>query len=231
MTDIEFDNILKEAIRLHFDGYIPETALDNTPHKFSARYRRKMSKLSKLSEQTIKVKKVSPKKLFIYITAAIIAACSATLCVSAVREAFINFVTKIYSTHMEVSSVSDPAPEDFRDIYEITADMNAFGSAEITEDIFEREYVYTNEHCTIYFRQYIKKYYDISENTESSVMMPIEINGHEGYYIDMGSKNAQKITWDNGDYVISVGAVYDDQFQLSKNELYDMAISVQKAEK
>ncbi len=228
MTNKEFESAIREAFKEHIDEYIPESEIDYTPHNFSPEFEAKMQKLI---ESIGKHKHISRKKMITCIVAAIIAACAATMSVSAVREAFINFITNIFGTHTEVRSVGDDiAPHDFSDIYEITADMSDYKLMGTSEDVFEREYIYENEYCTIYFRQYIKEYYDISENTEGYVMEEININGCEGYYIDMYGINAKKLTWDNNDYIISIFALYDDMYKVDKQDLIDMAKSVKKAD-
>ncbi len=228
MTNNEFENAIKEALTEHIDEYIPLSEVDFTPHDFSPEFEAKMQKLI---DSIGKHKYISRKKLIACIVAAIIAACAAAMSVSAVRESFINFITNIFKTHTEVQSVADEtAPLDFSDIYEITAGMSDYKLTDMSEDAFEREYIYENEYCTIYFRQYIKEYYDISENTEGYDMEEIYINGCEGYYIDMYKSNAKKITWDNGDYIISIFAIYDDTYKFNKSKLLDMANSVQKVD-
>ncbi len=228
MTDKELENAVKEALTEYIDEYIPISDADFTPHDFSPEFEVKMQKLI---DSIGKHKYISRKKLIACIIAAIIAACAAAMSVSAVRELFINFITNVFETHTEVQSVADDtAPLEFSDIYEITADMSGYKLTDMSEDAFEREYIYENEYCTIYFRQYIKEYYDISENTEGYDMEETYINGCEGYYIDMYGSNAKKITWDNGDYIISIFALYDDSYKFNKSSLIDMANSVQKVD-
>ena len=151
--------------------------------------------------------------------------------VSAVREAFINFFMNIFDTNTVVQSVEDmDAPLDFIDKYEITADMSDYENFDISEFISEREYTYENENCTIYFTQYIKEYYHISINTEGYDIETIYINGCEGFYVDMYNQNGKIITWDNGDYVLSILVSCDVDYKFSKNQLIDIANSVQKVE-
>ena len=228
MTELEFDMLIKRAIAEHIDEYFPETAINRTPHKFSRDFERKMNKL--MGKPVIS-RHISPKKVITYVTVAIIAACIISISISAVREAFINFITNVFSTHTEVYSVSDDSDHlDFADIYEITSDMSDFELTDVSEDIFEREYTYQNEHCKIIYEQYIKKYYKAYENTEGYHMEKIFVNDFEGYYIDMSKINTKTIVWDNGDYVFAILAKYDDVYTIDKNSVIDIAKSVQKVE-
>ena len=228
MTEKEFDMLIKRAISEHIDDYITESEIDYTPHKFSKEFENKMNKLM---GKPSAIKHITHKKMITYIAVAIVAASMITLSVGAVREAFIRFITSIFQTHTDVRSVTDnDAPLDFSDKYEITADISEFNLMSKSEDIFTREYIYQNEHCTIIFNQYIKKYYNVTENTEGYDMEVIEINSSEGYYIDLSDLYSKRIAWDNGDYVFSMSVTYDETYQFRKDELFEIANSVQKLE-
>ena len=228
MTEKEFDMLIKRAISEHIDEYIPESEIDYTPYKFSKEFENKMNKLIGKSGT---VKHITYKKIITYIAVAIIAASIVSLSAVAVREAFIKFITSIFQTHTDVSSVTDNnAPVDFSDKYEITSDMSEFKLVSTSENIFTREYIYQNEQCTIIYNQYIKEYYNVTENTEGYDMKAIDINGSEGYYIDLSDLYSKRIAWDNGDYVFSISVTYDETYQFSENKLFEIADSVQKIE-
>lgn len=228
MTENEFELFIKQAITEHFDEYIPESEIDRTPHKFSKEFEDKMNKLM---DKSMITKRITFKRAITYIIAAIITAAIVTFGAAAIREAFTKFITNIFGTHTGVISITDEtAPLDFKDIYEISSDLSAFELVDLSENDFYREYVYESEYIIIQFRQYIKEYYDISENTEGYDMEPININGMEGYYIDMYGIDAEKITWDNGDYIISIFVFYDDMYKIGKDELIEYVKSVKKIE-
>ncbi len=228
MTDLEFEQYITSVIKEYGENYIDEALIDNTPHKFSHEFERKMDILMGKSHKKIKI---TPKKLLIAITAALLAIFIMALNVSAFREAFINFFMNIFDTHTVVQSVEDmDAPLDFVDEYEITADMSDYENVNTREFISERAYTYENENCTIYFTQYIKAYYDIAINTEGYDIETIYINGCEGFYVDMYDQNGKIISWDNGDYVLSILVFCESDFDFSKDELINIANSVQKVE-
>lgn len=226
MTEKEFDTLIKRAIAEHIDDYIPESEIDYTPHKFSKEFEAKMNKLMGKPSTT---RRITHKKMITYIAVAIVAASMITLSVGAVREAFIRFITNIFQTHTDVRSVTDNnAPLDFSDKYEITSDMSEFKHIGTSEDVFTREYIYQNEHCIIIYNQYIKEYYNVTENTEGYDMEVIDVNGSEGYYIDLLDLYSKRIAWDNGDYVFSISVTYDETYQFDENKLFEIANSVKK---
>ena len=228
MTDLEFEQYITSVIKEYGANYIDETLIDNTPHKFSPEFERKMDIL--MGESNKKVR-ITPKRLLIAITAAFLAVFILAMSVSAVREAFINFFMNIFDTHTVVQSVDDmDAPLDFVDKYIITLDMSDYELVDFLESIFRCEYTYENENCTIYFTQYIKEYYDIAINTEGYDIEIIYIDGYEGFYMDMYNQNGQIISWDNGDYVLSILVSCDNDYVFSKDELINMANSVKKVE-
>lgn len=229
MTDLEFEQYITSVIKEYGANYIDEALIDNTPHKFSREFKRKMNILMGKRNEKIKI---TPKRMIIAITAALLAIFTLAMSVSAFREAFINFFMSIFDTHTVVQSVDDAgAPLDFVDKYEITADMSAFELVDFREYLSDCEYTYENENCTIYFTQYIKKYYDIAINTEGYNIETIYIDGCEGFYVNMYNQNGQIISWDNGDYILSILVSCNNAYKFSKDELINIANSVQKVEK
>lgn len=228
MTDLEFEQYITSVIKEYGANYIDEALIDNTPHKFSPEFERKMDIL--MGKRNKKVR-ITPKNLLIAITAALLAVFIVSMSVSAVREAFINFFMNIFDTHTVVQSIDgEDAPLDFVDKYEITADMSDFELVDFREYISECEYTYKNENCTIYFTQYIKEYYDIAINTEGYDIETIYIDGCEGFYVNMYNQNGQIMSWDNGDYVLSILVSCNNDYKFGKNLLIDMVNSVQKVE-
>lgn len=227
MTDLEFEKYITSVIKEYGANYIDERLIDNTPHKFSAEFERKMDIIMGKSNKKVRI---TPKRLLIAITAALLAVFIAAMSVSAVREALINFFMNIFDTHTVVQSIDDDAPLDFVDKYEITADMSDFELVDFREYISDCEYTYENENCTIYFTQYIKEYYDIAINTEGYDIETIYIDGCEGFYVNMYNQNGQILGWDNGDYVLSILVLCNDNYEFSKDKLIDIANSVQKVE-
>lgn len=228
MSEEEFDILITNALKKYGCDYIDVSKLDYTPHKFSPEFESKMDILLGRSQRKIHI---APKRLFTMIIAALIAACIAAMSVGAIRQAFISFIADIFDTHTDIRSVKDTeAPLDFSDKYEITVDLPEFELVETSEDIFDIMYIFKNENCTIKFYQSIKMYYDISVNTEGYEMETVYINEFEGIYVDMYNQNGKIIIWDNGDYIFEILVTYNTEYSFSKNELIEIAESVQKVE-
>lgn len=82
---------------------------------------------------------------------------------------------------------------------------------------------YRNGKDKIYINQIAKNSYNNNINTEENAVECININGHEGYVIEMGESECN-IVWDNGDYIIEVFT------NTGKNVAVDVANSAKKAE-
>ena len=88
-------------------------------------------------------------------------------------------------------------------------------------DIFcNTTYVNNNKH--IYFSQNVKSAFDVNVNTEDHTMEYIEINGCDGFIVDI-SNEVSYISWDNGEYIFEISG------SIGKNELISVAETVQKA--
>lgn len=207
--------------------------IDNVPqmpdHKFSKRFERKMKKLvgHGCAEPKSGHKKITGKRLFVCVIAAIIAASLMAFSVGAVRETFKKFIMNVFDTHTDVLSVEDDsAPASFEDIYIINVPdgyANTY-KAELYEWSPYLNYEYRNGDRYIFFTQFLKSQYDIRLNTENRSLSYIEINGCEGFIVDIGD-NEYYISWDNGDYI------FDVMGNIDKNALIEIANSVQKVEK
>ena len=57
-------------------------------------------------------------------------------------------------------------------------------------------------------------------------METVYVNGFDGEYIDMVGLYAKMVAWDNGDYVFTIDAIYDGNYDVSKAEMIAMAESV-----
>lgn len=227
---------MNNNLHMAFEETAVERVINNVPqmpdHTFSKNFERKMKKLIKQGyKEPAKYHKITLKRLFVCITAALIAAIIMAFSVGAVRNFFKNFFMEIFETHTDVQSIAyDDDPLDFADIYEITANISDYELILCSEDSSDRIYIYQNNNCRIYFTQSIKEYYDISVNTEGYDMETISVKGYEGFYVDMYNHYSKIVTWDNGDYILSIYVTYDNEYDFSKDELITLAESVQKVE-
>ena len=134
---------------------------------------------------------------------------------------------EVFSTHTTVQTFSENinAPASIEDVYIIEV-PNGFDIV-YKDEIFEltayvhHEYFKNNDY--IFFNQYVKSEYDVNINTENRPLEYIEINGNDGYIVDLGN-NEYYLSWENGDYI------FDITGNIGKSALIDVANSVQKVE-
>ncbi len=194
-------------------------------HKFSRKFERKMKKLIRreYSEPT-HYHKITVKRLFICITVALIAAVVMAFSVGAVRDFFKNFFMEVFGTHTSIQIIdNENFPKIISDIYSINVIDNFILTNSFESEIYVSRVYRTEEDDYIFFNQYVKSEYDVNVNTENRPLDYIEINGNDGYIVDLGN-NEYYISWDNGDYI------FDITGNIGKNVLIEIANSVQKVE-
>ena len=197
-------------------------------HRFSRKFERKMKRLIRYGcNEPTHYHKITVKRLFVCITVALFAAIVMAFSVGAVRNFFKNFFMEVFSTHTTVQTFSENinAPASIEDVYIIEV-PNGFDIV-YKDEIFEltayvhHEYFKNNDY--IFFNQYVKSEYDVNINTENRPLEYIEINGNDGYIVDLGN-NEYYLSWENGDYI------FDITGNIGKSALIDVANSVQKVE-
>ena len=216
---------LPSAFEATMSERIINTVPDMPDHVFSKRFEKKMKQLIQQSKTASK-SKITVKRMFICITAAVLAAAIVALSVGAVRDFFKNFFMQIFDTHTTVQSNDiENTPTSIETVYTIIVPD---GYELVYEDeIFEwSPYVchdYYKDDIYIFFTQYAKSNYKINVNTENHVLKYISVNGYDGYIIDLGN-DEYLISWDNGEYV------FDIMSNIGQNELIDLAETVYKVE-
>lgn len=215
------DTQLKKAFEETLEARIISTVPDMPDHRFSPQFDRKMKRLAGGGAP----KKLTVRRLFICVTAALIAAALAASSVSAVRDFFKRFFTETFSTHTAVQSADTAeAPETIEAVYTIDVPEGFETEDEFVSDIFCNT-VYRNKENNEYiiFNQNIRSAFDIYVNTENQTMEYVEINGCDGFIVDIGIDEAY-ISWDNGEYVFEILG------NIGKSELIIISETVQKAE-
>lgn len=215
------DKQLKKAFEETLEARIISTVPDMPDHRFSPQFERKMKRLAGGGAP----KKLTVRRLFICVTAALIAAALAASSVSAVRDFFKRFFTETFSTHTAVQSADTAeAPETIEAVYTIDVPEGFETEDAFMSDIFCNT-VYRNKENNEYiiFNQNIRSAFDIYVNTENQTMEYVEINGCDGFIVDIGIDEAY-ILWDNGEYVFEMLG------NIGKSELIIIAETVQKAE-
>lgn len=212
---------LKKAFEETLEARIISNVPDMPDHRFSPQFERKMKRLAGGGAP----KKLTVRRLFICVTAALIAAALAASSVSAVRDFFKRFFTETFSTHTAVQSADTAeAPETIEAVYTIDVPEGFETEDEFVSDIFCNT-VYRNKENNEYiiFNQNIRSAFDIYVNTENQTMEYVEINGCDGFIVDIGIDEAY-ISWDNGEYVFEISG------NIGKSELIIISKTVQKAE-
>lgn len=215
------DTQLKKAFEETLEARIISTVPDVPDHRFSPQFERKMKRLASGGAS----KKLTVRRLFICVTAALIAAALAASSVSAVRDFFKRFFTETFSTHTAVQSADTAeAPETIEAVYTIDVPEGFETEDAFMSDIFCNT-VYRNKENNEYiiFNQNIRSAFDIYVNTENQTMEYVEINGCDGFIVDIGIDEAY-ISWDNGEYVFEISG------NIGKSELIIISETVQKAE-
>lgn len=215
------DTQLKKAFEETLEARIISTVPDMPDHRFSPQFERKMKRLAGGGAPG----KLTVRRLFVCVTAALIAAALAASSVSAVRDFFKRFFTETFSTHTAVQSADTAeAPETIEAVYTIDVPEGFETEDEFVSDIFCNT-VYRNKENNEYiiFNQNIRSAFDIYVNTENQTMEYVEINGCDGFIVDIGIDEAY-ISWDNGEYVFEISG------NIGKSELISVAETVQKAE-
>lgn len=227
MTDRQFDVFLENTIKNFGEDYIDFSEETIIQHTFSKKFERKMARLIRQQKSFYFPMIRTPMRRTVTIMVTVIIILSTTvISVSALREAFIRFITEIFDTHTEVQAIQDDtAPESFEDIYAIANIPDGFEIVFQNDNITEAPALiteYRNGQQRIIFSQYIKSRYNVNVNTEGYEMIRIDINGSEGFMIDM--VDDIYIAWDNGDYIFEI------ESNVGKNTLIEIANSVQKVE-
>ncbi len=227
MTEKQFDDFLEKSILKFGEEYIDFSAEWNEPHDFSRKYLKKKSRLIKRQKSFYFPIVKTPLRRSAAITIATVIAVSVmTMSVSALRNAFLNFIMKIFDTHTTVTAVlNDEALTEFEDIYAVTYIPDGF---ELVKEYNSSDNIpwltttYKRGEDYIIFTQYLKSTYNVDVNTEGYCLQPIEINGNEGFIVDM--KSACYISWENSNYILELAGIVD------KDTLIEVANSVQKVE-
>lgn len=189
-------------------------------HKFSGKFKRKMRKLMESGGiEPADIRKFTVRQLFVYVTVAIVTAVITAVSVGAARLLFSSFSMQPFKTHTIVESVDyENAPETILDVYEFEVPPGF----ELTESYIFTSTAgaayYTSDNSYIFIDQCVKKGYRAYVNTEDRPMSAVEINGHEGYIIDLGNEE-YLISWDNDDYIFIISG------SIGKNALIDVAKS------
>ncbi len=203
-----------------YEERIISTIPEMTDHIFSSEFNKKMELIIKPNKIS---KKITAKRLWVCITAAVIAATILAVNVGAIRDFFHKFFMEVFSTHTTVQSNEiENTPEHISDKFAIELSDDFALSNTFESDIMNR-YEYINGSKYIFFSQTVKSVYDVNVNTENHSLEYVSVNGNDGYLIDLGNEEFY-ISWDSNNYMFEITG------NIGKNELISIAESVHKVE-
>lgn len=216
------DTQLKKAFEETLEARIISTVPDMPDHRFSLQFERKMKRLEGGGAPA----RLTPRRLFICVTVALIAAVLAASYVGAVRDFFKSFFTEKFKTHTAVRSAdASEAPETIAEVYAVDVPVGFESTFEEQPDEYSQFITseYENGDKYIIFTQYVKQSFNVMVDTENQPMEHINVNGCEGYIIQLDDVSFY-ISWDNGDYI------FDIEGNIGKDELINVVETVHKAE-
>jgi hypothetical protein len=223
------------AIELLSDEMILSKIPVASDHKFSKRFEKRMKKIiagNYSLDIRITSKRISIKRLFVCLIAALLALITFAMSVSDVRETILRFFTQVFTTHTVVKSDTDDIyPETIAEYYEITAGLDGYDIIDSNTSPYERNITYDNGDIRLKYKQIVKKYFDINMNTEGYDVIPVKIGDFEGLYVDMSNQKIEYISFNNGSYVITILAIsHNGSKTIGQYSLINLAKSVQKVE-
>ena len=131
------------------------------------------------------------------------------------------FTTK--PTHTQVLAVGwEEAPEIIENYYTIDV-PDGFVLEDNSGSNLVHTVEYTKDNEFIKFRQFAKKNYNATYNTEGYEYEELILDDHNAFYIQW--KNYNALVWDNGDYILEI------QSTMHKETLMELAKSAKILEK
>lgn len=224
MNNSKFKSAISEALTEEYEELIP---CYSEEHIFSDDFQKKMDKLIvKQKNPFYKIVNTRVKKAACIIAVIFIAAFTTVMSVDALRNVFKDFFMSIFSDHSEISAVQDESyavPETIENSFNITYDLSNYDIVYEDSNDFSRNIVYQNDEIIIDYYQYVKSEFDMGVNTENAEINTVTIQNSEAIYF-LDNNNYHHLIWDNDEYVIMISS------NIGKNELIDIANSVQKVE-
>ena len=197
-------------------------------HKFSHRFDRKMKRLMQSdiggNNNTSRLRIGKRLLVAIVIVGSLLLLMGAAITTYVLWDNFHLQDLSLY-TLLNITDVEN-CPKTLEYHYEITADLSGFTEDVLSDDEYDYFVEYRNEkHIIISFMQQTKHGITHALNT-GDMDPPIEVivNGCKGIYYET-KYGSHVLIWDTGDYLLELGVK-----GISKNELFSLAKTVQKAE-
>ena len=212
-------NAMEEVLAEEFAEYINDLPL-YTDHQFSERHNRKMNKLIRIQRKPyFKLISTAGRRAACIIVAFIVMSVSA-LSVKAIREAFFDFITRIFSDHNVVtveSGTDSEYPGTIEEEYYISALPEEFVVTDTidTENIKYHSYFRNSDY--VIFTQFTKSEYE--QNYDNEYTEYKELIDDDEKYLVIENEYDTTYIWDNGKYIFTI------QSNLDKKDIIDLCKS------
>lgn len=201
-----------------FEDYMSSLERNNrSEHIFGERHNKKMSKLIKLQRRPyFNMISTTGRRAACIVFAFLVMSASA-LSVKAVREAFFDFITSIFSDHNVVTTESRTDkgyPTTIEEEYFISELPDGFVEMDkgITDNSIDISYFRNDEY--ILFTQYTKIAYEQNYDNERSEFNDFTDSDGERYMI-ITNKSGITYIWDNGRYIFEITSNLDKEHTLN----------------
>lgn len=192
-----------------FEEYMSSLERNNSSeHIFGEKHNKKMSKLIKLQRRPyFNMISTTGRKVACIIVAFIVMSASA-LSVKAIREAFFDFITSIFSDHNVVTTESGTDtgyPTTIEEEYYISELPEGFEEMDKgkTDNSIDISYFRNDDY--ILFTQYTKAEYEVNYDNERSEFD--EYTDRDGeHYMVITNENEITYIWDNGRYIFEIAS-------------------------
>lgn len=212
-------NAMDEVLTEEFAAYIDDLPL-YTDHQFSKRHNRKMNKLIKRQRKPyFKLICTAGRRAACIIVAFIVMSVSA-LSVKAIREAFFDFITRIFSDHTVVtveSGTDSGYSETIEEEYYISALPEEFVVTDTIDTENIKYHTYFRNSDYVIFTQFTKSEYEQNYDNEYTQYQEY-IDGDEKYLVIENEYDTTYI-WDNGKYILTI------QSNLHKDSILELCKS------
>ena len=212
-------NAMEEVLDEEFAEYI-NTLPIYADHQFSERHNRKMNKLIRIQRKPyFSLISTAGRRAACIIVAFVVLSASA-LSVKAIREAFFDFITSIFSDHNVVTTESgtdSEYPGTIEEEYYISALPEEFVVTDTidTENIKYHSYFRNSDY--VIFTQFTKSEYE--QNYDNEYTEYKELIDDDEKYLVIENEYDTTYIWDNGKYIFTI------QSNLDKKDIIDLCKS------
>ncbi len=218
---MEFNDIFLQALEETYDDEFEDymSSLEERygcEHIFGNKHNKKMAKLIKRQRKPyFKLISSTGRRAACIIVAFIVMSASA-LSVKAIREAFFDFISNIFSDHSVVTTESGTDkgyPTTIEEEYFISELPDGFEEMDKgkTDNSIDTSYFRNDEY--VFFTQYTKTAYEQTYDNERSEFNEYMDSDGEHYMV-ITNENEITYIWDNGRYIFEIASNLDKDFIL-----------------